>query len=176
MNKENLLKKAIRSGRAELIRNAFQQFYQENVRLVYRVLIDSMGKDDETDDDIQQSFLVLLQNTQNLLGLDKIVSYWIRAAKNLCANRRSESRTLAEDVEETPNNERAIPEFLAEQELFAKAEQWLGHPDYDIVVLRTAYGYTEREIANRIGIGEDAVHYRYRKGIKLLRRRLKNEK
>lgn len=173
MNVESELRKAINSKDANRIRAAFQRLYNENVRLVYRVLIDSFGKDDGTDDDIQQAFLAMLQSTERLASVDRIVDYWIQTAKYICTHRRTYEQRSEVLEEETQSVGRTIPELVQEDEFFAQVQGWLGHPDADIVILRAAYGYSEKEIAVRIGLSEDSVSYRYRKGIKELKRRLK---
>ena len=176
MKAEKELKRAIKSGDEERIMNAFKRLYDENVRLVYRVLIDSFGKDDETDDDVQESFLALLQNPRRLLAIDQIAEYWVISAKYICGHRREKQKRMSEVFEEDAiSKDHPIPEMVQGKELFAKIERWLGHPDSDIVVFHAAYGYSEREIAELIGMGEDAISYRYRKGIKELRKRLKDE-
>lgn len=178
MNAEKELKKAIKSGNGKRIAKAFELFYNENVRLVYRVLIDSFGKDDETDDDVQESFLGLLKEPTRLLNIDRVVDYWIQSAKYVCGHRREKQKRLdqLEEEAELSSQERGIPDLVQGKEIFGKIEAWLGHPDSDIVILKSAYDYSQKEIAERLGMGEDAVCYRYRKGIKELKRRFKNEK
>lgn len=178
MTAEKELKRAIKSGNDAKIAKAFERFYEQNVRLVYRVLIDSFGKDGETDDDVQESFLGLLKDPQRLLTVDRVAEYWIQSAKYICGHRKQRQRRLsqADDESETPDRGKSIPDLLQGRELFAKIETWLGHPDSDIVILRAAYDYTQKEIAERLGMGEDAVCYRYRKSIKEIRRRLRDER
>lgn len=178
MDAERELKRAIKSGNGARIAKAFERLYEDNVRLVYRVLIDSFGKDGETDDDIQESFLGLLKDPQRLLTVDRVADYWVQSAKYICGHRKEKQRRLdqMDDESETADQGQSIPDLLQGRELFAKIEAWLGHPDSDIVILKAAYDYTQKEIAERLGMGEDAVCYRYRKAIKELRRRLRDEK
>ena len=175
MDVETRLKRAIKRGDPTRLREAFRNLYEQNVRLVYRVLIDSFGKDDDTDDDVQESFLALLNNPMRLLVVDHIVDYWIQSAKYICGHRKEKRQRIEELEEETRSQGQSIPELIQGKELFARIESLLGHPNSDIVVLRAAYGYSEKEIAERLRMGEDAVSYRYRKSIKELRRKLKDE-
>lgn len=176
MNVERDLKRAIRSGDAKRIKDAFESFYNKNVRLIYRVLIDNYGKDDELDDDIQESFLVLLNDPVKLLSIDRIDRYWIGVAKITCVHRLKRASRLGEiDETEIADSRPGIPELVQGDALSEQIIECLGHPDADIVILRVAYGYSEKEIAERLNIGEDAISYRYRKGLKLLKRRLGDE-
>lgn len=176
MDKNDALKKAIKSGDSAAICREFQRLYDENVRLVYRVLMDAFGKDDETDDDVQESFLALLNDPQRLLSVDRITDYWIQSAKYICGRRKQrQNLPMEESGAEVQSGDSSIPRLVDGKELFATVEECLGRPDADIVILRAAYDYSEREIATRLGMGEDAVHYRYKKGIKQLKRRLSDE-
>lgn len=174
MDMERALKRALRSRNAERIRSSFQSFYECNFRLVFRVLIDTYGKDDQIEDDVQESFLALLDNPSRLLSVDRIVDYWIATAKFIC-HRRKKKQSLIDPEEEIPIDKKGIPELLHEDEFFSWVEQQLGHPDADIVILHAAYDYSEKEIARRLHIGVDSVHYRYKKGIKTLKRRIDRE-
>ena len=176
MDAEKELKRALTSGNPDWIERAFSRYYKENVGIVYRVLIDQYGFNADTEDDVQDSFVALLRQPKRLLELNNITSYWLKSAKNICVNRRKRQSKVQELDEETPSGDKSIPELLLGKELFAKIEEWLGHPDADIVILRTAYCYSEREIAKHLGLGEDAISYRYHKGIKEIRRRIKDEK
>ncbi len=176
MDAEDRLKKALRNSDKEAIKDAFRRFYDENIRLVFRVLIDCFGKDDETEDDIQEAFLGLWKDPTKLKKIDHLTDYWISSAKYICGHRKKKQQRILQEADDSmmhPDPE--IPKMLQGKDLFEKVERWLGHPDAEIVILRAAYGSSEKEIAERLGIGEDAVCYRYRKGIKELRRRLKNE-
>lgn len=176
MNVERDLKRAIRSGNPNRIKEAFESFYDKNVRLIYRVLIDNYGKDDELDDDIQESFLVLLNDPVKLLSIDRIDRYWIGVAKITCVHRLKRASRLGEiDDVDIADSRPTIPELVRGDALVEQIIECLGHPDADIVILRAAYGYSEKEIAERLNIGEDAVSYRYRKSLKLLKRRLGDE-
>ncbi len=178
MEAEKELKNAIKSGNSAKAKRAFERLYVENARLIYRALIDSFGKDAETDDDVQESFLGLLKNPQRLLTIDSIVAYWMQSAKYIASHRREKERRLApiDEAEEIPDSGQSIPELLQGKELFGQIETWLGHPDSTIVILWLAYGLSQKEIALKLGMSVDAVCYRYRKSIKELRRRLKDEK
>lgn len=176
MSVEHDLKKAIRSGDAKRIKDAFESFYNKNVRLIYRVMIDNYGKDSELDDDIQESFLVLLNDPVKLLSIDRIDRYWIGVAKITCLHRLKRASRLGEiDETEIADSRPDIPELVQGDALSEQIIECLGHPDADIVILRVAYGYSEKEIAERLNIGEDAVSYRYRKSLKLLKRKLGDE-
>lgn len=175
MDAEKELKKAIKSGNSEKIKNAFEGFYNKNVRLVYRILIDSFGKDDETSDDVQESFVALLKDPLKLLSINRMTDYWIKTAKYIRYHRIEKQNTVEKEVEEIESGSSSIPKLVQGKEIFAKIEEWLGHPDSDIVILKVAYEYKEKEIAARLKISEDSVSYRYRKGIKELKRRLKDE-
>lgn len=176
MDVETKLKHAIKKGDEAKIKMAFQHFYDAYVRLVYRVLIDACGKDSETEDDVQESFLQLIAQMNRLPSVDRITDYWIQTAKYICLNRRKkQERTVEEPAEEQASLSKSIPEILQGEELFERVERLLGYPDALIVILHAAYCYSEKEIALRLNISEDAVNRRYRKGIKTLERRLKDE-
>lgn len=176
MNAEERLKKAIKNGDAQNLREAFRLFYEENVRLVYCVLIEAFGKDDDTDDDIQEAFVSLLNNPERVSDVERLREYWIQSAKYIRGHRKEkQNRVVKDGTEEVPDETQPIPEQIFRSELFANIIEWLGHPDADIVILRGAYQLSEKEVAKRLGLGEDAVGYRYRKGLKALKRRLKDE-
>lgn len=176
MSVDRDLKKAIQSGDAKRIKDAFESFYNKNIRLIYRVMIDNYGKDGELDDDIQESFLALLEEPAKLLSIDRIDRYWLAIAKLTRLHRIKRTARLSEiDEKEITDPRPGIPELVQGDALFDEIQAILGHPDADIVILRAAYGYSEKEIAQRIHMGEDAVSYRYRKSLKLLKRRLGNE-
>ncbi|MBE6127164.1 MAG: sigma-70 family RNA polymerase sigma factor [Erysipelotrichaceae bacterium] len=172
MDIEKALKKAIRSGDKEETRRQFERFYQENVKLVYRVLIDRFGKVDGIDDDVQESFVVLMGSPEQLLAVDRLQDYLITTAKRIAQRRIYGLKVSTEEVENIPAPELLIPSAISEADFFHRMEQSLGHPDYEIVVLRFAYGFTEKEISKRLGIGEDAVHYRCKKGMAKLRKEI----
>ena len=176
MDEEKALINAINAGETGRIRMAFERFYKCNARLVYRVLIDTFGKDAETDDDVQESFIVLVQKADRLSEIDHIVDYWIHCAKKICLRRKERQDRISEIDEEPQSQDRPIPKLVQDQELFEKIEKWLGHPDSDIVILHAAYGYTEKEIAQKCHISVDAVSRRYKKSLKYLKGRISDEK
>ncbi len=173
---EKELRIALKRADPAKVKAAFGRLYREKMGLVYRALIDAYGKDDGTDDDVQESFLVLLDNPTRLLKVDRITSYWIKSAKYICHDRRQRQSKIQPIEDEAQSHEQTIPKLLQGKEFFAQIEEWLGQPDADIVIWRAAYGYSEKEIAERLGMGEDAISYRYRKSIKEIRRRMKHEK
>lgn len=176
MDVEKELKDAIKRRDPLRIKAAFGRLYREKVGLVYRTLIDVYGKDDDTDDDVQESFFALLDNPTRLLKVDRITSYWIKSAKYICHDRRQKQSKIQPIEDEAQSHEQTIPKLLQGKEFFVQIEEWLGQPDADIVIWRAAYGYSEKEIAERLGMGEDAISYRYRKSIKEIRRRMEHEK
>lgn len=177
MNAERKLLQAIRRGDLEGLKKHFQEFYQENIRIVYRALIDRYGKDFGTDDDVQEAFVRLIEDPQRLLKVDRLRDYVVAIALNIAAKRRGEETRIDALDEGEDVDPRAIElaSLVSSDDLFERVYQILGRPDADIVVLHAGFSYTEKEIALSLNMGEDAVHYRYKKSIQKLRREWKDE-
>lgn len=167
MEAEDRLNIALQQGKEEEIREAFGVFYCAVIRLVYWELIQKFGKDDGTDDDVQMAFLSVYQKREKLAGVKSLKRYLIQTALYIAEHRHAcEARKDVPDVsEEWEARQIDVPRVCEERRAFEMVNRLLPHPDSDIVIMKAAYGYSEKEIARLLHLGEDAVAYRFRKGM-----------
>lgn len=174
---EKDLKKAIRSGKPLKIKEVFSQFYKCNFKLLVRVLSSEVGISSELFDDVQEAFIVIMENPTKLLEMDNIRRYLIKVAKNISINRRESSKEVVEFKEEEIQCEKEAFSDLDGLLCAGNLNNILSEMDRKIVIMHIAYDCTFLEIAAKLGIGEDGAFYRYKKAIKLIGKEIrKHEK
>lgn len=179
MNVESNLKNAVLSGNAEEIRNAFEEFYCAYHRLVWKVVREQIpGREFHWFEDVvSEAFRAILAQIGKVPDMDSPRVYLLQSARNIAM------RAYREEITQGPSdlNDDASPQeaddgvksSLETNETLEQIEAILGHPDADIFVLREGYELTFFEIAEKLGLGEDLVYYRYKKALKKLRKEFK---
>ncbi|HAS56432.1 MAG TPA: hypothetical protein DEF61_01755 [Firmicutes bacterium] len=170
---EKELKKAIKNGDSFKIKEVFEQFYKCNFKLLIRVLATEVGISNELFDDAQEAFIVIMKNPTKLLEVGNIRRYLIKIAKNISLKRRESYKETIELKEEEIQCEKEAELNLDCLLDLNCLNNNLSEIDRKIVIMHVAYDCTFLEIANKLGIGEDGIYYRYKKAIKLIGKEIK---
>jgi len=170
---ETVLKEAVRYGNKRDIRQCFQALYLSYAKLIYRVVITKVGPVNHLEDDVDEAFLLLLSKPERVLLIDNLGQYIVAAAVNIALSncRKERARDVAEYCDESQSGDlTAIPDQIDSLEVIRAIKAELGSMDFKIVMLHAGYGYSFKEIASRLSLGEDAVFYRYKKAMVRLKK------
>ena len=153
---------------------AFAELVRRHVDLVYSAALRMVCDAHLAEDVTQGAFVALAQNARRLAG-HPVLSGWLhRTAQNLAANAvRSEVRRRAREQEAVAMNHLLAAEPEASWEAIApRLDDALGklnETERDAVLLRYFERKTARDMAEILGISEDAAQKRVNRAIERLR-------
>lgn len=170
-----LLELYLYGGRQDAIATLIQRFAPLVTSVIRRVV----SHPQDAEDAFQATFLILLKSAKNIRSRPSIAAWLYGVAYRTACRVRSKSRRQAQ-----PLGEADMPATAAEQnpvvELARQIE--LGNLDRELENLPETlrepltehyiFGYTARQIADRMELSVSAVEGRLRRGRRLLRRRL----
>jgi len=153
---------------------AFAELVRRHVDLVYSAAL-RMVRDAHLAEDVAQgAFVALAQNARQLVDRPVLSGWLHRTTQNLAANIvRSDVRRRAREQEAAAMNELfstesdAIWEHIAPHLDHALGE--LSEPDRDVVLLRYFQRKSAREIAQTLGVSEEAAQKRVNRAVERLR-------
>ena len=153
---------------------AFAELVRRHVDLVYSAALRMVCDAHLAEDVTQGAFVALAQNARRLAG-HPVLSGWLhRTAQNLAANAvRSEVRRRAREQEAVAMNQLLAAEPQASWEAIApRLDDALGKlndTERDAVLLRYFERKTARDMAEILGISEDAAQKRVNRAVERLR-------
>lgn len=153
---------------------AFAELVRRHVDLVYSAALRMVCDGHLAEDVTQGAFVALAQNAHRLAG-HPVLSGWLhRTAQNLAANAvRSEARRRAREQEAVAMNQLLAAEPEASWEAIAPhldaALGELNETERDAVLLRYFERKSARDMAEILGINEDAAQKRVSRAIERLR-------
>ena len=159
---------------AQRSETAFAELVRRHVDLVYSAALRMVCDAHLAEDVTQGAFVALAQNARRLAG-HPVLSGWLhRTAQNLAANAvRSEVRRRAREQEAVAMNQLLAAEPEASWEAIAPSlDDALGRlndTERDAVLLRYFERKTARDMAEILGISEDAAQKRVNRAVERLR-------
>ena len=153
---------------------AFAELARRHVDLVYSAAL-RMVRDAHLAEDVTQAVFVALSKNAGLLADRPVLSGWLhRTAQNLAAKVvRSEVRRRAREQEAVAMNELLATEPDATWEYIAPylddALGELSEPDRDALLLRYFERKSAREMAQALGVSEEAAQKRVNRAVERLR-------
>jgi RNA polymerase sigma factor (sigma-70 family) len=153
---------------------AFSELVRRYIDLVYSAAL-RMTRDPHLAQDVTQGAFAALAKSACQLAGRPVLSAWLhRSAQNIAAQSiRSEIRRRAREQEAHAMSPHSSAELETPWEEIAphldQAVGQLSDPDRDAVMLRYFEGKTAREIAERLGISEEAAQKRVHRAVERLR-------
>lgn len=129
---------------------------------------------------VQEVFLNLWQNRQNIDPSGQIKSYLFTSVKNRCLNHIRDNKKFTSrllDIELIENESVEPPDDMAVQELHERYQNVLGKlPEKcrEVFELNRMSGLKYREVADRLGISVKTVEVQMSKALKILREELRD--
>lgn len=178
MNEERDLKKAVKAGEAEAIRQAFDRLFKTYWNLVYSCVIEDTGFDDEAEDDTIYAFSYLFTNLPRIVGEGSIKRYLIVTAKTHAIKRKEKSGKLKTESYEEGLDEGSASDPLQETPedgILSLAKKTLSPNEYKIFVWRAGEGMRLNKIAKALNISDDAAYRLYKNAIKRMKEAIEHE-
>jgi RNA polymerase sigma factor (sigma-70 family) len=177
MNCEDALKRAVASGNPKKIREAFGEFYQQNAGIVLRFVIKATGPSSHCEDDVDEAFLQLLNTPEKILHISNLRGYVITTGITISkASFLREGKVVLVD-EEDAFSTKALNEDISGQLDLLENLEMIHHSitdnEAEIILLHLEYDLSFKEIAQQMGVGEDAVFYHYKTALKKIKRGMK---
>lgn len=162
---------------------AFAEIYRRFDTMVYNLALRMVGNPEEAADLTQEVFLRVFRHLAKFRGTSSLKTWVYRVALNLCRSRRSRRKRwllqLAEEAEETVEDERRGPEALAlADDASRQVERALRavKPVFrEAVVLRDLEELSYEEIATILQVRIGTVRSRISRGRQALRQLLERE-
>lgn len=156
-------------------REAFEYVYHKYKRLVYHTAIQLVGKPDMAEDVLQEVFLYVSKNFSKIYKGDghEFTAYLVSCSRSRAYDilRKQKDDLLPEQEEPEQVDETTIPEDAAiRTESIERLQQKIAgmKPIYRDPLRLLAMGYSNREIAEALGLTEETVRKRISRGRKLL--------
>jgi RNA polymerase sigma factor (sigma-70 family) len=169
--------KLLRAYAANRSESAFAELVRRHVNLVYSAALRMVGDADLARDVTQNTFVALARNARRLT-VRPVLSGWLhRTARNLAVKVvRSDARRRAREQEAAAMNEILSAEPDASDALWIEiapqldsALDDLNEADRDALLLRYFEGNSAREMAQRLGVSEQAAQKRVSRAVERLR-------
>ena len=159
---------------AQRSETAFAELVRRHIDLVYSAALRMVCDAHLAEDVTQGAFVALAQNARRLAGHPVLTGWLHRTAQNLAANAvRSEVRRRAREQEAVAMNQLLAAEPEASWEAIApRLDDALGKlndTERDAVLLRYFERKTARDMADILGISEDAAQKRVNRAVERLR-------
>ena len=159
---------------AQRSETAFAELVRRHIDLVYSAALRMVCDAHLAEDVTQGAFVALAQNARRLAGHPVLSGWLYRTTQNLAANAvRSEVRRRARDQEAVAMNQLLAAEPEASWEAIApRLDDALGKlndTERDAVLLRYFERKTARDMAEILGISEDAAQKRVNRAVERLR-------
>ena len=155
-------------------RNELSEIYERNIKMFYSIAFSKLHNKQDAEDAIQESFLAIAKNPALLFNIpcDKRVSYINVIVRNTAYkmwNKRNKVYDHETDLDDTVVDERiSIEEAMLSD---YSCQQILGFIDTlpettkAVVYLKTHLGLKNSDIANALGISEEAAKKRIARAI-----------
>lgn len=142
--------------------------YNKYKNLMYKVSYDILRDKSLAEDAVQSSFIKIIKSLQkiNKISGPKIKNYLVIISRNVSINMLNEERklvTVSEEADEIPSGGSGLDDIILRRESVSKIAEAIKSlkPIYrDTLLLKRVYGYSDAEIAELMGVSEEAVRKR----------------
>lgn len=171
---ESRLKKALKLGDSEAIKQCCAEAFESYEKLVFYVAYQILQNEEMARDACSDAFLSLMSNL-NSIELDSIKYYLVKASKQIAMRMRYKSNGQIE------YNDAIATEGRAETSICTKLDAesalaCLESEERKIVIMKIEYGYKFKEIGAELGISENAASSKYTRSIKKMKKYLEGER
>ncbi|MBC7328645.1 sigma-70 family RNA polymerase sigma factor [bacterium] len=165
----------------------FEEILDKYERKIFNMIYRMVGNYDEAADLTQETFLRVYKGLRTFRGQSSLYTWIYQIALNLCRTKlaweRKKSRVLSldqkleteegEELEMEVPDESTAPNLLFEgknlQEAIQQALEALPLPYREVIVLHDLQGFSYEEMANMLGVNEQAIRVRLHRARKMLR-------
>jgi RNA polymerase sigma-70 factor (ECF subfamily) len=163
----------------------FEEILDKYERKIFNMIYRMVGNYDDAVDLTQETFLRVYKSLRSFRGEANIYTWIYQIALNLCRTKLAQDKrmrviSLDQEIEtEEGEMEREIPddsmtpeqtwEARNIQEAVQRAIEKLPLPYREVIVLHDLQGFSYEEIANMLGINEEAVRVRLHRARKRLK-------
>lgn len=159
---------------------AFRLLFERYQPVLIRSILASVGDRDEAHEIVQETFVRVWERRGSLRSDLPVLGYLFRIARNLirdagkrlAVRMRYESEVPPPQRSETDDPERWLQVRLLEERLAAIVRNALPDKCREVFVLSRVEGWTNAEIAERLGISVKTVEHQITKALKIVRRQL----
>lgn len=173
-DKEVHIIKSIRAGRE----SAFEELFSEYYRPLSVFALKYVGDLENSKEIVQNLFVHLYENRQNLIVTTSLESYLYQSVRNRCLNHIKQTRIRKEHLEhyrseheESEDLEARIRETELEHQMFKIVDK-LPPQCKNIFTMSRAKGLSNGEIAEMLGISKRTVETQISNALKTLRNNL----
>lgn len=160
-------------------RSELSQIYEHNIKIFYSIAFSKLHNQQDTEDAIQDAFLAIAKNPKPFFSVsaDKRVSYINVVIRNSAIKIWNKKRKIAENEieldesildEQISNEEKVLSDFSCNQIL-----KFIGTMPEGVraaVYLKLDLGLANSDIANTLGISEEATRKRIARAINQIKR------
>ena len=160
-------------------RSELSQIYERNIKRFYSIAFSKLHNRQDTEDAIQVAFLAIAKNPKPFfsVSIDKRVSYINVVIKNTAIKIWNQKHKIAENEieiddsildEQVSNEEKVLSDFSCKRIL-----EFIGNMPEGVksaVYLRLDLGLANSDIANTLGISEEAVRKRISRAINQIKK------
>ncbi len=150
----------------------FDEFFQLTKNLVYYTAFSILKDYSLSEDILQETYLIFLQNIKRVKEKENIVAYLSKIAKNLSLNmvkKRGREVELDYDIKSTDQYSTSLNE-----DLLKIMKNVLRDDEFRIVILHLVNQYTHKEISKLLNKPLGTITWAYNNAIEKLRRVMKN--
>ena len=160
--------------RPSYITNVFLEHRDAIVRMILRLSV----KPEDVDDILQESLLRVFEADEKK-KIRRPKSYLFKVSRNMVFRRRERrSREVLSEIDEASIDSRSVPadrdlHYRRMHDAFWEALSTLPQPHQRAILLRRVYGFSQKEVAGKMGVSVSSVEKYIAHGIKTCRRAMR---
>ncbi|SFN42436.1 RNA polymerase sigma factor [Proteiniclasticum ruminis] len=150
-------------------RENFEEIYETNVDMVYRICFTYLKNTADTEDMVQNTFIKLMEQSDSFQSKEHVKAWLIVTAGNLCKNHLKHWWSKRSPVEDWN-----LPVFMEEEDTREVMDALWEIPEKYRITLYLHYfeGYKSKEIAEMLGISHSTVRTHLERGREALKNKL----
>lgn len=171
---ESRLKKALKSGDQEAIKQCCSEIFVTYERLVFHIANQVLHNDEMARDALSETFLSFMSNLDTI-ELKSIKYYLVQASKQTSIRMLYKSGNKVEYDDDIASKGPNEPDVHAKLDA-ESALSCLDEEERKIVIMKIEYGYKFKEIGLELDISENAASSKYTRSIKKMKNHLEEKR